>query len=155
MGLPFWLLVFPFIELFVLIKVGSAIGAFNTIALIILGSVVGLGIIRRQGFRTMLNARAQMNQGMLPGTEMLSGFLIAMGGFLIMLPGFITDIMGLVLLVSPVQQWVIRRMLASGRWQAQHHVYEGEFYREDKEDVYSLSINHTTHSDRNDDNKQH
>ncbi len=138
----------PILEMVVLIKVGGLIGALNTVALVILGGVLGLSIIRRQGFRTMLNARAQMAHGELPALEMLEGFLIAIGGVLMILPGFITDSLGIALLVPPVRKAILRKMLNSGRWQVQQtDVFEGEFYRETHTNNGTTTLHHTIKGD--------
>ncbi|WP_257287396.1 MULTISPECIES: FxsA family protein [unclassified Endozoicomonas] len=134
MRFPFWIfLLLPALELVVLIKVGGYIGAFNTLILVILGMVAGIAIIRRQGFRTMMKAREKMNRGEQPALELLKGFLTALGGVFLMIPGFITDFIGLVLLIPPVRRALLRRMIKSGRWQAQQSstTLEGEYYRED------------------------
>ncbi|WP_448216030.1 FxsA family protein [Endozoicomonas sp. 2B-B] len=132
MRFPVWIfLLLPALELVVLIKVGSYIGALNTLALVILGMVAGMAVIRRQGFRTMLKAREKMNRGEKPALELLKGFVTALGGVLLMVPGFITDFIGLVLLIPPVRSMLVRRMIKNGRWQASSSTFEGEYYRED------------------------
>ncbi|WP_422412206.1 MULTISPECIES: FxsA family protein [unclassified Endozoicomonas] len=132
MRFPVWIfLLLPALELVVLIKVGSYIGALNTLALVILGMVAGMAVIRRQGFRTMLKAREKMNRGEKPALELLKGFVTALGGVLLMVPGFITDFIGLVLLIPPVHSMLVRRMIKNGRWQASSNTFEGEYYRED------------------------
>ncbi|WOG26777.1 FxsA family protein [Endozoicomonas sp. 8E] len=132
MRFPVWIfLLLPALELVVLIKVGSYIGALNTLALVILGMVAGMAVIRRQGFRTMLKAREKMNRGEKPALELLKGFVTALGGVLLMVPGFITDFTGLVLLIPPVRNMLVRRMIKNGRWQASSNTFEGEYYRED------------------------
>lgn len=142
MRFPFWIfLLFPILEMLVLIEVGSAIGALNAVALVILGAFVGLTVIRRQGFRTMLKARERMAQGEMPAQEMVEGFMIAMGGVLMMFPGFITDIMGICLLIPPVRKLILRRMVSSGRWQVKEtsRTFDGQYYREDFDTDRSLN----------------
>ena len=140
--IPFILL--PVLEMLVLIKVGGTIGALNTVALVILGGVIGLGVVRQQGFRTMLKARVQMTHGELPALEMLEGFLIAIGGLLMILPGFITDTMGIALLIPWVRKAILRKMLASGQWKAQSTgIYEGGFYRDASNDKGYTRVSHT------------
>ncbi|KEQ19159.1 FxsA family protein [Endozoicomonas numazuensis] len=134
MRFPAWIfLLLPALELVVLIKVGGYIGALNTLALVILGMVAGMAVIRRQGFRTMLKARERMTHGELPALEILEGFMIALGGVFLMIPGFITDLLGITLLIPPFRKLILGRMIKSGRWQAQQSsaTFEGEYYRED------------------------
>ena len=144
--LPF--IIFPIIEMVVLIKVGNAIGALNTVALVFLGAFIGLQVLRQQGFSTMVKARHKMAAGELPAAEMVEGFMIAMGGLLLMLPGFVTDFMGALLLVPPCRKWVIGRMVASGRWKVQQtEIYDGEFRRETHWESHHTHINHTIDGD--------
>ncbi|MGI9278794.1 MAG: FxsA family protein [Endozoicomonas sp.] len=134
MRFPFWIfLLFPALELVVLIKVGGYIGALNTLALVILGMVAGMAVVRRQGFRTMLKAREKMTHGEMPALEMLEGLMIALGGVFLMIPGFITDFFGVALLIPPLRKVLLRRMIKSGRWQTQQSstTFEGDYYRED------------------------
>ncbi|WP_263080528.1 FxsA family protein [Endozoicomonas sp. Mp262] len=142
--LPLFFVLLPVLEMVVLIKVGGMIGALNTVALVILGGILGLGIIRQQGFSTMLNVRTTMAQGELPAQDIIEGGVMAMAGFLIMLPGFITDFLGLALLVPASRLFIIRKILGSGHWQVrQTEVYDGEFYRETRRDQGHARVNHT------------
>lgn len=104
-------LVVPLVELYVLIQVGSAIGALNTIALLVLMGVAGGWLMKREGLSTMRRIQSQLGQGRLPGTELVDGFLILFGGALMLTPGFLSDAFGLALLVPPVRA-VVRRVLA-------------------------------------------
>ncbi|AMO55217.1 hypothetical protein GZ77_11415 [Endozoicomonas montiporae] len=134
MRFPVWLfLLFPVIEMLVLIEVGSAIGGLNAVALIILGAILGMAVLRQQGFSTMLRARERMAHGEMPATEMVEGFLIAIGGLFMMFPGFLSDIFGIALLIPPVRKYLMKRMAASGRWQVHQSstTFEGQYYRED------------------------
>ena len=121
----------PIMEIMVFIKVGGLIGALNTVALIVLSSLLGMALIRRQGLRTMVNVRAQMAQRKQPAQGMLEGCLIALGGVLLIVPGFITDTAGLFLQLPFVRQLIIREMLSLSRWEVREtHIYEGEFRQE-------------------------
>lgn len=134
MRFPVWLfLLFPVIEMLVLIKVGGAIGGLNAVALIILGAILGMAVLRQQGFNTMLRVRERMAQGEMPAAEMAEGFMIAIGGLFMMFPGFVSDIFGIALLIPAVRKYALRRMVASGRWQAHQasNTFEAEYYRED------------------------
>lgn len=93
------ILLFPLIELAVMIKVGSVIGVGWTLLLIIAGAFIGAAVLRVAGFATAMRARERLSRGELPEQEMLEGLLIAVGGGLLMLPGFISDIIGLVCLL--------------------------------------------------------
>ncbi len=143
---PFILL--PILEMVVLIKVGSAIGALNAVALVILGAVIGLQVIRRQGFSTMVKARQKMAAGELPALEMIEGFMIAFGGMLMLLPGFITDFMGVLLLIPGVRKLLIGKIVSSGHWKVQQtEIYEGEYRKEGPGNIHQQQINQTINGD--------
>jgi UPF0716 protein FxsA len=96
-------LVVPFAELFVLLQVGRLIGAFETIGLLILVSAVGAWLVKREGLGVLRRAQQRMQQGSVPGREMVDGVLILFAGALLLTPGFLTDILGVLLLLPPVR----------------------------------------------------
>ena len=85
-------LVFPLLELFVLIRVGSSIGAASTLLLVLAGGVLGVLCMRLAGIATALKVRERMAQGEVPNNDMLNGLLLVVGGGLLFLPGFISDV---------------------------------------------------------------
>ncbi|WP_437883707.1 FxsA family protein [Pseudomonas sp. LRF_L74] len=105
----FLLLLFPLIELAVLIKVGSVIGVLPTLLLIIGSAILGGFLLRVAGFNTAWRARERLARGEMPEQEMLEGLLIAVGGGLLILPGLISDLFGLVCLIP-----FTRRLLIAG-----------------------------------------
>lgn len=141
----------PVLELWVLIQVGSEIGALATIALLVLAALAGLALVRYEGAATLLRATQRLNRGELPTREMGEGLLIGVAGLLLLLPGFISDAVALVLLVPLLRRWVLRRLtkrmtvVHRGRPQHHHHqapphqpdgqtkghTIEGEYRRED------------------------
>ncbi|MGR3318195.1 MAG: FxsA family protein [Candidatus Anammoxibacter sp.] len=100
----------PVIEIYILIKIGSSIGAIYTIILVILTGFTGAYLARLQGMRTMLQVRNSVQQGIMPGNEMIDAFLILVAGIVLLTPGFITDITGIILLV-PFTRRRINRFL--------------------------------------------
>ena len=96
-------LVVPFVELYVIIQVGQAIGALNTIALLILVSATGAWLVKREGLSVLRRAQARVDQGGLPGRELVDGVLILFAGALLLTPGFVTDLLGILLLLPPVR----------------------------------------------------
>jgi UPF0716 protein FxsA len=106
LGLLF--LVVPFVELYVLIQVGQEIGALPTIALLVLVSVVGAWLVKREGIGVLRRAQARVNAGEVPGVELIDGILIMLAGALLLTPGFVTDVAGILLLLPPVRA-VLRR----------------------------------------------
>ncbi len=118
----------PLLELYILIKIGSYLGAFQTIALVILSAVLGLLLARIEGLRTLHQIRQSLSQGILPAEEMLDSVLIFAGGVLFVIPGVLTDIVALVLLIpltrTIFKRWLRRRFdraVASGNAQLQYH----------------------------------
>ncbi len=96
-------LVVPLVELYVLIQVGSAIGALNTIALLLLMGVLGGWLMKREGLGVVRRVQSQLRSGRAPTTEVVDGFLILFGGALMLTPGFLSDALGLALLIPPVR----------------------------------------------------
>ncbi len=103
-------LVFPLLELFVLIRVGSSIGALTTLLLVLVGGVFGVMCMRLAGLTTALKVRERMAQGEVPNSDMLNGLLMVVAGGLLFLPGFISDVVGLVLLLPITRKLLIKRI---------------------------------------------
>lgn len=108
-GLFLLFLVFPLLELFVLIRVGSSIGALATLFLVLVSGALGILCIRLAGLATALSVRQRMAQGEVPTGAMLNGFLLAIAGLLLFVPGFISDILGLICLLPMTRTWLARR----------------------------------------------
>ena len=106
-------IVLPILEMYVLISVGSNIGAFNTILLVLLTALIGLALLRVQGFRTLINARNKLGMAQLPAEEMITGIFLAIGGALLLTPGFITDLFGLLCLVPVTRRFLLKIVLTN------------------------------------------
>jgi len=91
--------IIPFLEIYLLIKIGSYLGAFNTLMIIILTGLLGTLLARSQGLQTMLRVRESLIRGAMPAEEMLDALLIFLAGMLLLTPGFLTDIAGLMMLI--------------------------------------------------------
>jgi len=104
-------LVVPLAELYVIIQVGQAFGALNTIVLLILISAVGAWLVKREGMSVWKRFQRQLEAGSMPGREIADGVMILFAGALLMSPGFLTDIVGIVLLLPPVRAVVRTAML--------------------------------------------
>ena len=96
----------PLIEIYLFIKVGSQIGALNTILLILVTAILGIWYARYEGFNTLRSGMSQLIKNELPLYEIVSGAAIAFAAFLLILPGFATDIIG-ILLVFPITRKII------------------------------------------------
>lgn len=103
-------LVVPVVELVLIIKIGAAIGVLATVALLVLSSVVGSWLMKREGLGVVRRVQASLAAGRMPGVELIDGFLILLGGALMIAPGFLTDLLGIALLLPPVRA-VVRRVL--------------------------------------------
>jgi UPF0716 protein FxsA len=102
--------VVPILEIYVLIQVGQVIGAWWTILLLILDSIFGAWLIRREGGRAWRALRTALESGRMPARELVDGALILIGGTLMLSPGFVTDAFG-ILLILPFTRPVARRLL--------------------------------------------
>lgn len=142
--MPLLILLFvglPLIELYVLIQVGSEIGALPTILLSILTAVVGVWIVRYQGFGVLMRVRDLLDRGEVPAIELLDGALILVAGLCLILPGFLTDSLGFLLLIPPLRRRLIERYIrirpmnmqapSEVRTETRVRVIEGEFRRDD------------------------
>ena len=96
----------PLIEIYLYIKVGSQIGALNTILLILVTAIMGIWYARYEGFNTLRSGMSQLVKNELPLYELVSGAAIAFAALLLILPGFATDIIG-ILLIFPVTRKII------------------------------------------------
>ena len=96
----------PIIEIYLFIKVGAEIGAFNTISLIFITAIIGVIYARYEGLNTLRSGFLQMVKNELPAYEIISGAAIAFAAFLLIIPGFATDIIGF-LLIFPLTRKLI------------------------------------------------
>ncbi len=103
--------VVPVIEVYLLIKVGSLIGALPTVVLLLAISMVGAWLVRHQGFEIMRRIQSELAQGRLPAAELLDGAMVLAGGVLLLTPGFFTDFLGLFFLI-PFTRALIKRIVA-------------------------------------------
>ena len=105
-------IVVPLAELYVILKVGDAIGAVWTILLLAADSVLGSLLLRAQGRSVWRRFNTALAEGKMPHREVIDGVLVVFGGAFLITPGFITDVVGLVLLIPPTRA-LVRRLLVS------------------------------------------
>lgn len=105
------LIVVPIVELAVILQVGQELGVLNTIALLVLMSVAGSWLIKREGLGVLRRAQRALASGRMPAVELVDGILIVVAGALLLTPGFVTDGVGFALLLPPVRA-VVRRVVA-------------------------------------------
>ena len=96
----------PLIEIYLFIKIGSQIGAFNTVLLILTTAIAGVAYARYEGFNTLKSGMSQLIKNEIPIYEIISGATLAFAAFLLIFPGFATDILG-ILLVIPITRKLI------------------------------------------------
>ena len=96
----------PLIEIYLFIKIGSQIGAFNTVLLILTTAIAGVAYARYEGFNTLKSGMSQLIKNEIPIYEIISGATLAFAAFLLIFPGFATDMFG-ILLVIPITRKLI------------------------------------------------
>lgn len=98
----------PLLELFLLIRIGNAIGAAPTIAIVVITGLLGAALARREGIRAWAAVSSELTAGRVPATELLHGFLVLVAGVLLVTPGVITDGLGFALLARPFRSRLLR-----------------------------------------------
>ena len=100
------IILIPLVEIYLFIKIGSQIGAFNTISLILLTALLGVWYARYEGFNTLKSGISQIMKNEVPLYEIVSGAALAIAALMLILPGFATDLIGL-LLIFPLSRKLI------------------------------------------------
>ena len=116
-------LVLPIVELYVIIRVGQEIGALYTIALLLVISVIGAWLAKREGLGVWRRINQQVGDGKVPGAQLVDAFLILFAGALLLTPGFVTDVLAILLLIPPSRA-VVRRTLRR-RFMGRVEVFRG------------------------------
>jgi len=111
----------PLLELFLLIRIGTSLGAAATIGIVLASGAVGAILARRQGFSAWLRVQYEMQQGIFPANSLVDGLLILIASVLLITPGIITDAVGFLALIPgtrrPIRNFLIgklRRMFDAG-----------------------------------------
>ena len=99
----------PLIEIYLFIKIGSQIGAFNTLLLILITAIVGVAYARYEGFNTLKSGISSLVKNELPIYEMVSGATLAFAALLLILPGFATDLIGILFVVPFTRKIILKR----------------------------------------------
>jgi len=103
-------IIIPLIELVILIKVGSYIGIWPTILIVVLTGILGAALARHQGFMIINKIKNDVNSGRVPAQELIDGLLVLVGGIVLLTPGFLTDLVGFLLLI-PHTRSVFKRII--------------------------------------------
>ena len=93
----------PLVELYVIVETARSIGTLETIGLLILVSVLGAWMVKAQGLAVLWRVRSKLQEGQMPGRELVDGALVLLAGALMLTPGFVTDAVGLLLLFPPTR----------------------------------------------------
>ena len=101
----------PLIEIYLFIKIGSQIGAFNTVLLILTTAVIGVAYARYEGFNTLKSGIGQLVKNEMPVYEIISGATLAFAAFLLILPGFATDLVGILLVIPFTRKILLSRFV--------------------------------------------
>ena len=110
-SLLFLLIAIPSIEIFVMIKIGQNIGAFNTISLIFLTAIIGIYFAKMQGLNTLRSGVFSLYKNQIPLFEIISGASIALAACLLIFPGFITDTFGFLLLFPWTRKMIVNSFI--------------------------------------------
>ncbi len=98
----------PLIEIYLFIKIGTQIGALNTISLILITAIIGIFYARYEGLNTIRSGMYELYKNKLPFFQLLSGAALALAALLLILPGFATDIIGFTLIFPPTRKLIFK-----------------------------------------------
>ncbi len=102
----------PLVEIYLLMQVGSVIGAFSTILLVVATAIIGVTLLRAQGLSTLMDAQRSMAGGEIPALQLMEGAALLVSGALLLTPGFVTDFIGFLGLIPTTRKMLIRGFLA-------------------------------------------
>ena len=112
----------PLIEIYLFIKIGSSIGAFNTISLILLTAIIGVAYARYEGFNTLRSGMTQLVKKEIPIYEIVSGAALTFAAILLIIPGFATDCLGLLLIIPITRKLIFNAF--SKKFNKKNNTYE-------------------------------
>ena len=124
----------PLLEIYFFIKVGSQIGALNTVLLILVTAIAGIWYARYEGFNTLKSGMSQLVKNEMPLYEIVSGAAIAFAALLLILPGFATDIIG-ILLIFPVTRKIILSKYSRNYSKNKNKIKKKNFIEGEYEDI--------------------
>ena len=120
------ILLVPIVEIYLFIKIGSQIGAFNTISLIFITAIIGIYYAKYEGLNTLKSAIKQIVQNEIPIYEIISGAALAFAALLMILPGFLTDVIGL-LIIFPWTRKMFFKNIPKKNYKNKKNFIEGEY----------------------------
>ena len=122
----FLILLVPIIEIYLFIKIGSQIGAFNTISLIFLTAIVGVYYAKYEGINTLKSAIKQTVKNEIPIYEIISGAALGFAAILMIIPGFLTDILGLLIIFPWTRKFFLKKVSKKNNKNKKNFI-EGEY----------------------------
>ena len=130
----------PIVEIYLFIKIGGQIGAFNTISLVFITAIVGIIYARYEGLNTLKSGISQLVKNELPAYEIVSGATIALAAVMLIIPGFATDTLGFLLLLPLSRKLILGKFFSKFKKETttKKPYIEGEF--EDIEDDHDKKI---------------
>ena len=105
------IILIPIIEIYLFIKIGSQIAAFNTISLVFITAILGIFYARYEGINTLKSGFSQLVKNELPAYEIISGATIAFAAILLIIPGFATDVVGLLLIFPLTRKLIFGKLI--------------------------------------------
>ena len=120
------ILLVPILEIYLFIKIGSQIGAFNTISLIFVTAIIGIYYARYEGLNTLKSAIKQLVQNEIPMYEIISGAALAFAALLMIVPGFLTDMIG-ILIIFPWTRKIFLKKISKKKYESKKNFIEGEY----------------------------
>ena len=123
------IILIPAIEIYLLIKIGSKIGAISTILLIFSTAIIGIYYAKYEGLNTLKSGFVQLSRNTVPAYEIFSGAAIAFAAVLLIIPGFVTDIIGFLLIFPLTRKWLLSRLSSKLKPQKKekNNFIDGEF----------------------------
>lgn len=110
----------PIIEIAAFIQVGEQIGLSWTLLVVILTAIVGVNLLKQQGFKAWQQIQLSLAQGQIPAVELAAGAQLLFAGGLLLTPGFVTDIIGFLLMVPQIRLHLAQLLIAQGMFKAKH-----------------------------------
>ena len=125
----FFIVGIPLIEIYLFIKIGSQIGAFNTILLILITAVAGVTYARYEGFNTLKSGMSQLIKNEMPIYELISGATLAFAALLLIFPGFATDLIGILLVIPITRRLILGKFIKKEQYKKKesNNYIDGEY----------------------------
>ncbi len=106
-----FLLSIPFIEIYLLLEIGSLLGVFTTLIVIVLTAVIGTYLFKKQGFETWRRAQQSFAKGEIPAYEIIEGPILLVGGLFLITPGFFSDLLGAACLIPSIRKQIAQYII--------------------------------------------